>query len=1763
MKKIIYLLTFLFSAHFSYSQSHCYSHQATEKRFQKHPDLEMAMQSMKQNLLSAAPGNSRGTRTISVVVHVVYNTTAENVSTASINNLINTLNADYSATNNDLSQVRSAFTSVIGNPQIQFCLDTIIRKSTTKTCFDPDTETDDMKFNSSGGSSAINNSQFLNIWIVDLCGNTNGGVAGYAYLGTSGVHGSSIDGLVIDYSLGYNNGLGRTATHEIGHYFGLEHPWADDASCSTDDGFTDTPPTNGPNYFCSATIQCSAPSPGTQYENFMDYCSDPHMFTTQQANYMNQVLTQIRSSLLNSSGCSSGAPTAPVADFTSSTTTTCPGGSVQFTDASSGSPTSWSWSFQGGTPSTSSQQNPTITYNTPGTYNVTLTVSNSNGSDAETKTGYIVVSSISNLPLAEGFQGTFLPTGWGLVNPGSDTITWRKVTNAGGYGTSSSSVMINNYDYSTIGAQDLLLTPIYNFTNVNNGRLTFDYAYARYSTNDNDSLAVLVSLDCGENFYLLQQKGGASLATVSGTVTSRFVPTSSQWKTDTISLAVLAGEPSVQFGFLNITDYGQQLFLDNINIANVAAAPVANFVGNPLTIAPGGTVNFTDLSTNSPTSWSWSFPGSVQGSSTLQNPTGIQYNTVGTYTVTLNATNAQGVDSEVKTNYITVTNSVPAGCDTLTNINASTSLYSIPVDAAAPVDSGYLAGHNVYGDLAKADKFSSLPAGSQITGGLFYFVKARFANANSKIKVTVWDANGTAGAPGTVLGSKDVNINTLSTTAITSVTFASPITINGAFYMGIELTYAAGDTVALAATDTTSAANTAWEKWSDATWHDFTSAWNFPSNLAIFPITCTSTGPVPVVDFSASATSVCAGSTVTFTDNTTNTPTSWAWTFAGGTPSTSTSQNPTVTYNTPGTYNVTLIAVNANGRDTLVKTGYIVVRNNPTGTVSVTNVTCFNGTNGSINLTATGGTAPYTYRWSNSQTTEDISGLSFGSYTVTITDANGCTGTATGNISQPTAITIAVSSNDATCNNANGSATASATGGSAPYTFNWSNGLSGATTSGLAPGVYTVTLTDAQGCIRTASTTVTSSGGITVTANGTTTTCGNSNGTATAVVTGGTAPYTYAWNNNQSTANLSNLAAGTYTVTVTSASGCSASATATVSGSTGISVSTSSTQATCGTSNGSATVNPTGGSGYTYLWSNGGNSATIANIPAGNYQVTVTATGGCTATGSVAVTNVGAPTISLVSSTNVLCNGGTNGAIDINVTGGTSPYTYSWSNGQGSQDLTGLAAGTYLITVTAANNCIATQSYTINQPTALTVNAVAQNISCFGGNNGSVTLNVSGGTPSYTFNWNNASTNQNLSNLGVGNYAVTVSDANGCQKTTSASITQPSLLSVSVGGTNPGCGLNNGLATASATGGTGSYSYLWSNNATTSILNNLGAGTYSVIVTDANGCTATASTTLSSPSGPSLTTSSTPVSCGGTADGSATVNVVSGQTPYTYSWSNGQTSATNAGIAAGSYTVTVSDGNNCSTSATVVVSSLGPNVTGSQTDVSGCNGDNTGSITVLVSGGTSPYTYNWSSGQTNASIFTLTAGTYTVTVTDQSGCQNVQQFFITEPDEISVTINTTPTLINQSTGSASLFGLGGGTPPYSYQWSTGATGTSVNGLAAGSYSVAITDDNNCVETFNFTITSTTGIANVDELVSFKVYPNPNSGKFSVSVDLPEVSDCKIEVFNVIGELVFTIQAPATKQKEFIIDLSSQASANYYVKLSSEKYNLVKKVTKLN
>lgn len=1326
---------------------------------------------------------------------------------------------------------------------------------------------------------------------------------------------------------------------------------------------------------------------------------------------------------------------APVADFSGSPTTINAGQSVTFTDASTNTPTTWSWSFPGGTPSVSNVQSPpAVTYANPGTYNVSLTVTNANGTDTETKTSYITVNSGGGATGCDTLVNIFtndtanlfgVNNGWGYIsghNSFADASKAEQFTTTGTqeisqallffgaaeFASASSSVDVSVWDATGTGGspgavvatETILISDI--ALDITNGVPTIVNFTNPPTVSGDFYVGIELTYAAGDTVGLIttQDRGNGS-----GTAWEEFSGGGGWFPYNDAS----------SWGI----DVSHYIFVE---ACDVTVPLDADFVGSPTTIFAGGSVNFTDLTAGSPNAWNWSFPGAATTTSSAQNPSSIVYNTPGTYDVTLVATDANGNDTETKTDYITVL----SGSNTFLDCDTFSNLFTTDTANLFTTTAGYVTGHNNFGDISKAEFFVNQNPGVDISEVVIPFGVAEFGSGSSTINVSVWDANGVGGSPGSVIATESVLISDIAADVTngdaTSVVFGSPAAPTGNYYVGIEFTYAAGDTVALIQSQdpNTSGVNTAWEQFGNGDWFPFSdvnSSWGFTVSLFVFPVQCV---PQP-----------CP--TITVTTNASNT-----------------------------------ICTATNG----------AVQASASGGATPYS---------------------YTWNTTPTQNGATITGLGAGIYTVTVTDANGCTGTATDTVSTSVSNVVAnATATDATCSAADGTARSIPSGGNTPYAYNWSTTPAQTTSqaTGLVAGTYTVTVTDANGCTALGTVTVgVSNGNISAVTTTTDASCTADDGTATVTASNGATPYTYVWSTTvpQTTATATALVAGTYTVTVTDANGCSVTQTATVNANNGtLAAAPTTTNATCGNADGTASANATGGATpYTYSWNTtpAQTTATATGLLAGTYSVTVIDANGCRVISSATVSDPGSPVISQTAGNNVSCFGGSDGAVTVNVAGGNPPYTYTWSVAGSGPVQTGLAPGVVGLTVSDNSGCSATFSTTITQPaSALSASTGAINdITCAGVSNGSIATVVSGGTTPYSYSWSTAptQTGATASGLAPGTYTVTVTDFNGCTATTSGTVGQPSnSVSVSVNSSQTtGCGLSDASLTANVTGGAGPFTYTWSNTQTGATATNLAAGVYSVTVVDGGGCSVNGSGTVSDPGAQSATANTTPVSCYGSGNGSVTVNVTGGSGNYTYNWSPavaGSSNNTATGLDGGSYNITVTDNvSSCVTAVTAFVNEPDSiSVVLNKTDVT-CFGGSDGTILAAASGGNGgPFTYTWLPSNTNGSAITgLSAGNVILTVEDASGCSKNFTINVSQPTAIALSPTTTNVSCNGGSNGSATVTASGGAGNYSLVWSTTPTqtGATANGLMAGSYTVTATDGSGCTATQSVTITEPTAL----------------------------------------------------------------------------------------
>lgn len=776
---------------------------------------------------------------------------------------------------------------------------------------------------------------------------------------------------------------------------------------------------------------------------------------------------------------------------------------------------------------------------------------------------------------------------------------------------------------------------------------------------------------------------------------------------------------------------------------------------------------------------------------------------------------------------------------------------------------------------------------------------------------------------------------------------------------------------------------------------------------------------------------------------------------------------------TPGTY---ILTIN-NGKGCNTSATVLITQPAPLAVNgAVTNASCNGLNDGSIAMLPTGGTPPYTYLCTpGNQTGATITNLAIGTYTVVITDAKGCKLTSSYIVTQPTALSTSFTIANVSCKNGNNGIINSVTmGGVPPYTYSWApNGANAPNISGLGIGTYTLTVTDKVGCIVTSSTLISEPPALAVSIVTTNQSCINtSNGTAAASVSGGTPGYTYNWQPGGKNTNvINNLAAGTYTLTVKDLKACASINVITITKPTALTANLiNQSNVSCyGGSNGSVTANPVGGTpNYTYLWMPGAiTSATINAIKIGTYTVTITDSKNCEIQKTATITQ---PTILAVTATikDATCNGGKNGSITAISSGGTAPYTYFWQPiNKTTNVVNNLAAGTYTVTVTDAKGCKITSTYTVGQPSPITISFINKNVLCFNGNTGSTAASISGGTAPYTYSWNTGAASPNISFLKAGTYTLTVTDNAGCTASKSTVITQPKILATSIKLTNETCNyLNDGTATVLISGGVPAYSYLWQpGNLVTPTINNLASGSYSVTVTDSNGCITNSGLVINEPNPLTIAfKNKTNVSCIGGSDGFVMPTITGGTASYSYLWMpGGYTSANLLNIGAASYTLTITDKNNCTAqnSVTVTQPALPVSIVVSSNPTS-CFGGNNGSASATAMGGSAPYTYNWMPGNKSGSTITnLVAGIYTVTATDALKCVSINTITVSEPAKITITATTVNANCSSANGKATAH-VSGGLAPYTYSWSpTGGTDSVATGLLSGSYIVNATDMNGC------------------------------------------------------------------------------------------------------
>jgi gliding motility-associated-like protein len=766
---------------------------------------------------------------------------------------------------------------------------------------------------------------------------------------------------------------------------------------------------------------------------------------------------------------------------------------------------------------------------------------------------------------------------------------------------------------------------------------------------------------------------------------------------------------------------------------------------------------------------------------------------------------------------------------------------------------------------------------------------------------------------------------------------------------------------------------------------------------------------------------------------------------------------------------------------------------------SSSNSACTSNT-GSITVSASGGSGGYSYTWAPvppvGQGTVTASSLPPGNYTCTIHDANGCTQAVTSSVATAGGpVSSLSSSTNPSCNAAcTGLAVVSASGGTGTLTYNWvpapGAGQASANASAMCAGTYSCTVTDANGCKTVTTAVITAPAAITATSSSVNASCGTANGSGSVTPSGGTGSFTYSWSpvptTGQGTPNISNVLAGSYTCTITDGNGCFITKTVNINNSGGPTATTSSTNSSCNAAcSGTAQVTASGGTGtLTYSWSpapgGGGTTPNATGLCAGMYTCTITDANGCLIKKTDSIT-APASLAFAPSSSNVKCNGACNGTASSSVSGGTAPYTYSWSNGAGTgPNASGLCPNTYTCAVTDSKGCTATQTITITEPAKLTETPNATNVSCNGNNDGKGGLTVSGGTQvtggGYHYVWSPAPPagqqgTASLNNLPPGSWTCVVTDSLGCTTTDSIKITQPLVLAATDSVHNGTCKLPNGAVFVNPTGGNGGFTYSWSDGSTTNPLA-AGAGTYTCTITDALGCKATVIDSIKNISSKPVTAviTTTPRTI---CSGDSVLLTGSGGNGASYTWSTGSTADSIYVTAGGTYWLYAKNscGSDSSNADITVYTKPIITITGAGNI---CPGDSTQLKATSMPVTIPPTSFVWSTGQTTSTIWVHTNGTYSVTATNPCGTGTSSGAVVV----YNIAANFHANIYSGYSPLPVIFTDSSTTTAVSWSWNFGDGSATVSGqnpthtfANSGTYTVTETvmDKNGCKSTFVRTI----------------------------------------------------------------------------------------------
>lgn len=1730
--------------------------------------------------------------TIPVIVHVIHNGDAvgqnENISAAQVYSQIDILNQDFRRLNPDAGNTPSMFLPVAADTEIEFCL--ALRDENGNTLAEPGINRVDLGTASWPSTNDIDNTlkpatiwdpnQYFNMWSVNF--GSSSSLLGYAQFPEgsglagmpTGAEPANSDGVVVRYDAFGNTGNvtapyngGRTMTHEVGHWLGLRHIWGD-GGCGADDFCNDTPESDGSNRGCPTVTNCGTVD---MVQNYMDYTNDACMniFTQDQKTRMQTVMANSprRVQLLNSTVCTvlnEVIVSGQVRD--ANTLLGVPGAKVRFLGVGTNLDFNTTCDANGNFVDTLFE----------GDYNVYAGQWGYRTEEVSNQT-FVSPASPLTIDIDKGYYDDFvLDFNWNTSSTASTGDWERDVPNGtdfNGDDCAPGNDVVNDYGGEAFvtgnggggaGNDDIdggtvtLTSPVFDLSTYNEPYIS----YYRWFYNDggsgtpDDNLTVTISN--GINTVQIEQLDFNT-------------PNSNLWNFNNIRVRdfvtptanmtfILSSSDGVTSSVGHLVEAGLDVFAVVDSQPNTNVPPIARVLVNNNSVCVGATVQYIDNSTNTPTSWAWSFPGGTPATSNLQDPT-VTYNTAGQYSATLIATNAFGSDTITVTNIVTAQNAAPAftsdvtsGCVGLTvqftdlsTCGATNWSWSFP--GGTPATSNQQNPVVTYSGLGTYD-VTLTTNGNTITTPDYITTSVGGA-------LTVFEDDFESGSfttNGWTISDPDGNISW----DIFTVGGNGP----GTNAAGIELfnynSLGQRDGLISPVLDLSNVS---------ATTLDFVHAYRRDNgsrqdSLIIYVSTNGgATYPNRVLALAENGTgtfatnsTLGAGFTPAVADD---------WCFSGGLGASCFTADLSAF---DGNANVRIKFESYNDSENNIYIDDVTVTGNCSA-ASLPPFAEFSAADtagcGSVQVQFQDNSlyGPTSWEWSfpgGSPTTSTLQNptvdyTSVGTYNVTliVTNGNGAdTLTFTNYIEVYPGVTASVNAVDVSCaGGVDGTVTAVGSGGTTPYTYRWGNGSTAIGLGSLSTGTYSVTITDANGCTASASGTVSAPSAITVSTTSTDAFCGSNTGTATASASGGTPGYSYNWGAAGTGTTVSGLTAGTYTVTVTDDNGCTSTASATVSTGTSTPTYTSSIDdASCnGGSDGSITITATGATPYTYLWSNTTSANPATGLAAGTYTVTITDANGCSVVSNSFT--VGEPTaLSVTPTVNDATCGNSNGSITLAVSGGTPNYSYAWSAGSStSATLSGLTSGSYTVTITDANGCELIDNFSVSNTGGPSVTLTSTNATCATATDGSASLSISGGSTPYTVTWSSsASTATSLGGLAAGSYSVTVADNAGCNTVRSFNITAPNALAVNIAVTDATCGNNNGAAAAAVSGGSSPYTYAWSvlGSGNTSSVNNLAAGSYDLTITDNNNCSTVSGFVVNTSAASTLTIQNTDVTCAGAQNGSVEILATTSVAPLTYNWSNTGSSSSITGVAGGIYFVTVTDGNGCSYVLQDTVAEPSTlNVSFVVTNLA-C-GSGLGGIKAITSGGTQPYSFEWNEGTMSDVLSTSLSGIYNLTITDANGCTLTDSEYIGQGTALQTSITVS---VDSTTGNASAtVNTLNGSAPFTYDWSSGDSTVTATGLSAGTYLVTVSDASGCSTVDTAVVPLVSSVTDIKLESAINIYPNPTTGSFVITMEgLGQAVD--IELYNALGQRMDDRTATNVVDLEYSMDISDLAEGVYFIRL---------------